>query len=341
MSLSNQDAAVIKGMLARGDFQHDIAAHFNENPARVAEIKSGEKFNNVKPADAATIPPLDRTGRFINPKDSAEKQYEQLRSFIERPPEGSRIVTFTPGLSELILDRINSNNRNQRPGNIKRFAAAMSSDNWLITGDTIKFSKKGFLLDGQNRLASSVRSQRSFRTHVVFGIADDAFDRIDSNAVRTNSDTFKIAGIANSKVSAPAVRWLMIDTDRGRKVENAELLVHLREQLDEERLHYWVDKAIDAGRVLPRGMLAALFYRFSEKNTKLCERFAADLKANKGNGKKLLDQIKDMRKQSLGRLHELQISALVVLAWNAYRAGKPLTKTMLKWDDGKEYPTIA
>jgi hypothetical protein len=341
MTLNVQDAAVIKGMLARGDFQHDIAAHFRENPARIAEIKSGEKFGGVKPAEQVSLPPLERTGRFIDPKAPPEKQYEGLRSFIEKPPEGSRVVVLAPGLCELILNRINSNNRNQRPGNIKRFAAAMSADNWLITGDTIKFSKKGFLLDGQNRLAASVRSQQPFRTHVVFGIDDDAFDRIDSNAVRTNSDTFKIAGIANSKVSAPAVRWLMIGTDRGRKIENAELLIHLREHVDEERLQFWIEKAVEAGRVLPRGVLAALFYQFSEKSTKLCERFAADLKANKGNGKRLLDQIKDMRKQSLGRLHELQISALIILTWNAYRAGKALTKTMLKWDDAKEYPTIA
>jgi hypothetical protein len=339
--LNAQDAAVIKGMLARGDYQHDIAAHFKENAGRIAEIKNGQKFADVKPAPVIGVPPLERSGRFIDPKAPAEKQYEALRSFIEKPPEGSRIIVLTPALCELVLNRLNTNNRKQRPGNIKRFAASMTANNWLVTGDTIKFSKKGFLLDGQNRLAACLRGQTSFRTHVVFGIDDDAFDRIDANAIRTNADAFKIAGIANSKVSAPAVRWLMIDTDRGRKVDNAELLVHMREHIDEERLHFWVDKALGVGKVLPRGALAALFYRFSEKNMKVCERFASDLKANKGNGKRLITHIKDLRKQSLGRLHELQISAMIILTWNAYRSGKTLTKAMLRWDDAKEYPTIA
>ena len=38
ISLTDRDAAVIKGMLIRGDRQHDIAAWFGVNSARIAEI---------------------------------------------------------------------------------------------------------------------------------------------------------------------------------------------------------------------------------------------------------------------------------------------------------------
>jgi hypothetical protein len=44
ISLTEADAALVKGMLARGDRQHDIAAWFGVNGGRIAEISTGQKF---------------------------------------------------------------------------------------------------------------------------------------------------------------------------------------------------------------------------------------------------------------------------------------------------------
>lgn len=44
-------------MLARGDRQHDIAASFEVNGGRIAEIGTGRKFRSVLPADRANLPP--------------------------------------------------------------------------------------------------------------------------------------------------------------------------------------------------------------------------------------------------------------------------------------------
>jgi hypothetical protein len=57
ITLSSDDAAVIKGMLARGDRQHDIAAWFGVNGGRIAEIAIGDKFPNVAAAPASELPP--------------------------------------------------------------------------------------------------------------------------------------------------------------------------------------------------------------------------------------------------------------------------------------------
>jgi len=52
MSLTNKDASVILGMVARGDKKHDIASWFGENPARVQEVIAGDYGNLVAaPAD--------------------------------------------------------------------------------------------------------------------------------------------------------------------------------------------------------------------------------------------------------------------------------------------------
>ena len=66
MSLKDEQIALIKGMLLRGDDQHDIAALFGVNPARVAEVKAGmsdnpsgktEKGRDIAPAPPEILPP--------------------------------------------------------------------------------------------------------------------------------------------------------------------------------------------------------------------------------------------------------------------------------------------
>ena len=67
--LDEEDAAIVKGMLARGDRQHDIAAWFGVNGGRIGEISTGAKFAEVKPADLACLPPR---GPYLSGRQSTE-----------------------------------------------------------------------------------------------------------------------------------------------------------------------------------------------------------------------------------------------------------------------------
>ncbi len=340
--LSAQDAAVIKGMIARGDKQHDIAAHFGQNGARVAEIKKGEKFLEVKPAPISSLPPatLAKSGHFVDPKAPLADQIEQLKTFIRNQPENGRIIVFSPKLSDWINANLNNNNRRKRPRNIQRFAEAMTAGDWSYTGDTVKFSKEGTLLDGQNRFAASVRSGKAFKTLAVFGIEQEAFAKIDTNAVRTNADTMEIVGVPHSRVVASAVRWLMIGQNRGQQVTNTELCDHYREHIDAEDMQLAVRRAIAAGRTLPLGSLTALLYVFERQSKKVAELFAADLRLCKRGARTLIKRIGRLREQNMGRVNELQLQAMIILAWNAYRAGAKITAPTLMWNENKEFPTV-
>ncbi|MDA9780200.1 hypothetical protein N9B84_04600 [Amylibacter sp.] len=62
-SLTGEDAAEIKGMLARGDKPQDIAFYYGVNNGRISEIKSGAKFLEIVPKHqnlppAGPYPPL-------------------------------------------------------------------------------------------------------------------------------------------------------------------------------------------------------------------------------------------------------------------------------------------
>ena len=67
--LDKDDAAIVKGMLARGDRQHDIAAWFGVNGGRIGEISTGAKFAAVEPANPAELPP---PGPYLSGRQSTE-----------------------------------------------------------------------------------------------------------------------------------------------------------------------------------------------------------------------------------------------------------------------------
>ena len=63
ISLTEEDAAIAKGMLARGDRQHDVAAWFGVNGGRIADIATGTKFSWVEAAPSDELPP---PGPYLN-----------------------------------------------------------------------------------------------------------------------------------------------------------------------------------------------------------------------------------------------------------------------------------
>ncbi len=67
LALTDQDAALIRGMIARGDRHHDIAAFFGVNQGRIAEVREGSRFPGIPVADADDLPPK---GPYLTPKVS-------------------------------------------------------------------------------------------------------------------------------------------------------------------------------------------------------------------------------------------------------------------------------
>jgi hypothetical protein len=58
ITLGHRETRVVKGMLARGDRQHDIASYFGVNGGRIAEIATGGgNYPNAQPAPETDLPP--------------------------------------------------------------------------------------------------------------------------------------------------------------------------------------------------------------------------------------------------------------------------------------------
>ena len=55
---THRETRIVKGMLARGDRQHDIAAYFGVNGGRVGEVATLEcTYPNAEPMDEDRLPP--------------------------------------------------------------------------------------------------------------------------------------------------------------------------------------------------------------------------------------------------------------------------------------------
>ena len=58
MAFTYRETSLVKGMLARGDKQHDIASYFAVNGGRVAEVSTGDcDYPNAKIASDEILPP--------------------------------------------------------------------------------------------------------------------------------------------------------------------------------------------------------------------------------------------------------------------------------------------
>jgi hypothetical protein len=58
IALGYRETCVVKGMLARGDRQHDIASYYGVNGGRIAEIAtSAGNYPNAQAAPEADLPP--------------------------------------------------------------------------------------------------------------------------------------------------------------------------------------------------------------------------------------------------------------------------------------------
>ena|SRR5690625_4172923 len=57
MALDKREISIVKGTIARGDRQHDIAAYFGVNGGRIAEINTGATGAHISAAPKCILPP--------------------------------------------------------------------------------------------------------------------------------------------------------------------------------------------------------------------------------------------------------------------------------------------
>lgn len=113
----------------------------------------------------------------------------------------TKIETITPEMAVHYLT-FNRKNRNINRRNVQRMAKDMRKNNWRMTGESIKFSDKGNLIDGQHRLQAIIASGLPQKMLVIRNLSETVMDVIDTGAKRTMAHVLQIEEHKNGALLA-------------------------------------------------------------------------------------------------------------------------------------------
>ncbi|MBT2748371.1 MULTISPECIES: hypothetical protein [unclassified Lysobacter] len=225
----------------------------------------------------------------------------------------------------------NSNNRPIRHKAVSQYACDMTGGQWKSTGESIKFSKSGRLLDGQHRLSAIVEADAIIDVVVNTGLEDGSFDVIDTGRHRTGSDILTIDGISLSEArTAAAALPMIVNFSRGLLAHSSARPTN-QAQLDFWKQHPYVQPASRYAALLPKryppishAKAMFLHWRFAQIDPEAAEDFLSALFT--GGHLSMTESIYHLRAKLMeSRMQGVPIRDGVQIhacfkAWNLYRA---------------------
>ncbi len=252
-------------------------------------------------------------------------------------------MTITPELASDWLVKVNALHRTN-PRSVANYARAMEAGLWKLNGDPIVFSNRDKLLDGHARLKASVKSGKSFKSLVVFDVASDGFDTIDSVRKRTLGDILHIRREPNGRQLAAAlmVIWRCRNGDllSQKKQPSASDLLGLLDANPGIR-DVSMKVAADAAPIMPLGLGTALHHLFSSVDPdKANDFFQQFIDGSEKSPPRILQSTLAEMAQKGGRRLQQMVIALSIKAWNAFYEEK--TISFIRYiQDREKFPEIA
>ena len=259
------------------------------------------------------------------------------------------IEQVTPEIARAWLER-NTGNRAASMAHVAKLEKAIRDGGWKMTGDPIRFSKGGSLLDGQHRLHAILQSGITVTCVVMRGFDESIFDVLDSGKGRQKSDVLFVQlglPVETCKMLATATTWV-IDYEKDQfgfpgKAEKTDVLEFVKR-------NPLLIAAAEYGQTLPRQSpvprsIAAMFYFFaSQRNQPLAERFLERFMVGAVEG--VNDNLLYLRNRcfaaSVDRrpIHRSQVIGALIRTWNAELRGKPIkhATNVMRVDD--TFPTF-
>jgi hypothetical protein len=273
----------------------------------------------------------------------------QWYALVEKPPLHSVVVHIEPVMATQLLRVANEKNRRLQDRHAARLSKVIQSENYELTGDTIKFSKTGRLLDGQHRLKACEKQGAPIISHVVFGLSDEIFDVLDQGKRRTAADVLGLSGVEYAPLVAATVNWVMwykAGAKNVNEVGNARLIKQAA--LGEMKgIKDWtrLGMQLHAAYKQPPTLMTGLLYLIGKHNKGLAEEFAhAWLHGNRlgrnRNFDELSRRLQQIRNQSGGSINSQVRAALVIVCFNHWNAGIVASARSLSWKKELMFPML-
>lgn len=267
-------------------------------------------------------------------------------------------VEFTPELAAEFL-RINGKNRPVRLRIVREYANQMKLGKWTFTGDVIRVSKTGLILDGQHRLMAVVESQTTQTWNLQTGLPDAVFDQIDIGAGRTASDAVAVKGIKNYTVISGAAKLIMAYTNGQVKAQaqggkayekftNHQIIEFLEKEVDMDLMEEAAgigNKCAYRAKWYSGSTYAAFYYLFALKDRDAAILFFELLTTGENISANSFSMLFLLRNKLINiassntMFRTVDKYALLIKAWNAFRKGREIKQ--LSWQPKEDFPVIA
>lgn len=252
-------------------------------------------------------------------------------------------IMITPTVAKQMLTT-NTANRPIKANRVLQYSKDMKNGLWKEdTGETIKVSETGKILDGQHRLLAILKSSVSVNLHVATGVKDESFSVIDTGVKRTSSDVFNISGIKNSTTASGIVnRYIIINRSAGgskEQITNAESLkVYYENPLKWngifENTIRWYRLF---SRILPASFIGGYYAKFFDIDNDMSFSFFEQLCTGESISNPTINVLRNALindKLSSNKMNNKKLEAIIIKTWNCYRKGTSLS--FLRFDPTKE-----
>jgi hypothetical protein len=256
----------------------------------------------------------------------------------KKPDMHPKWVLVTPALAAEWLAR-NPRNRHLRYRIVDKYAADMSAGNWAAIGDPIRRTADGDLLDGQHRLNAIIKADVPVWMLVIEGVDASTQAVMDTGTARLYSDQLRIQGKTHTTLLASTLRWA-ITWERGDRMHSFSAAPPTHKELERTQIdHPELEEsaafaAVAAKRIrVPPSVFAIAHWLFSAIDKAEAEWFLS--RASDGTelsadhpAYAFRERVRRDRENNRKVSNPVHL-ALLIIAWNAYRDGRPLTKLQL------------
>lgn len=232
-------------------------------------------------------------------------------------------------------------NRPLRLDDVAAYARDMKAGNWDRNGETVKIAWDETVVDGQHRLYACQQAGVPFWTLVVHGVDPKAQDTVDTGIRRKLNDQLAIANEKNAVVLASVSRWALRwtrghrgGTARGQfNPTHAEVLAFLAATprlRDAAAFAVRARQSFKSVRGSAYGMAWMLFTGLDDVAAAVFfEHLLTGADLPMGHPALAFRQRIWNARENDERLSEQEQLALMVVAWNAWREGRKISRLQL------------
>jgi hypothetical protein len=264
-----------------------------------------------------------------------------------------RIVEMTPARAAAIIEGCNRHNRNCEDRRIAQYARDMRAGGWMFTGEAIKISREGVLLDGQHRLYGVIDAGRTVPLLVITGLDPRAQEVMDQGIPRRLHDALALRGEPDPNNLAAALRMVahfyrdgvpfQMGGTPGMSHGFALRLLDRGTNRDDLQASLRFVRNHRKGQWSSLSQLAALHFLFAAADAERADAFMLGLLEDSGmewaarslRGK-LIEEYHAQQRDGTPRAHLKTRTVFVVMAWNAGDGDAP----EFKWKHGDGFPGI-